>query len=223
MVVNPYDIGTRISIAGILCDTVRYCVDKKHLTYLGTFPVDISSMRVESIFRKIATDNGASGIYHPLWYSQMFLKAILRARCMAKSDYYEYFIDQPMELRKLVSNSWRFTPGMDRYDSYNYDAIENYWLDNFSERDISKITNFTNIFYKNIIESQPYYNKQLNNSVLLFNMDGININIFSLGDIRTYRFTELQEEVLKRPKINPCYDNTRPTLDIWEGVVVDDS
>ena len=123
----------------------------------------------------------------------------------------------------MVSNSWRFTPGVDKYDNYNYDAIENYWLESFSERDISKITNFTNVFYKNIIESQPYYNKQLNNSVLLFNMDGININIFSLGDIRTYRFTELQEEVLKRPKINPCYDNTRPTLDIWEGVVVDDS
>ena len=223
MFVHPYDIKTRMSVAGILCDTVRYMVDRKHLIFLGSYPVDINVLRIENIFRKVSINGGVDNIYSPLWYSQMYLKAIFRAKCMARSDYYEYFIDQPEGLRKLVSNSWRFTPGSDKYDNYNYDAIESTWLETLSDKDISRVTNSTNVAFKNIIEGQPFYNKQINNSVLLFNMDGNYIHLFTLGDIRTYRFTELQEEVLKRPRINPTYDHGRLTLDLWEGVIVDDS
>lgn len=208
----------RYHVAGLLYDTIRYGVDKKHLNYIGTSPIDIRLLEIESLFRNRLHIPGNT-IYSNLWYSYQFLKSIFRARSIAHSDQYPLFIGQPVELYNMsLSTMWRFTPGRSIADQHNYDDIESMWFDMFTDKEINKIRKNTDNYVEKYILSHPNYNQFYRNAVLLFNITQIDIQMFSLGDIRTYRFSEVRgEKVLSIPKYNSTFDTGCPTLDLWRG------
>lgn len=208
-------------LAPLLMETHKYNVPKEHLKYMGSYLICINFLRLESIFRKYALSKEVlEGV--PLLHSWNYIKAILRCKSAAQSDRFSLFIDQPAELRDIPHGlTWRFVPASGVEYRGNYDEIVNYWLDNMTDSDIRKVYVLTDRIFHNMLTSHPNYKQFYKDSVILFDIVGDNIHMYSLGDIKAYRYAELTEGVLKLPRWNRTFDHGRPTLDLWEGVVHD--
>lgn len=208
-------------LAPLIRETIRYGVDKKHLTYIGSYPICINMLRLERIFKRYALNYDVIEGF-PLPYSWSYLKAILRNKSATQSNNFSLFIDQPKELRDIpMELTWRFVPATSINYKGNYDEIVDYWLETMSDRDIRSVYGLTDKIFYNMLSSHPNYHQFFKNAVILFDIIKDTIHMFSIGDIQSYRYRELTDGILKLPKYNRTFDHGRPTLDLWEGVQID--
>ena len=188
-----------------------YNVNKRYVKQVFQVPIDIRFLQVENIIRKAI--NRKEGIQQaptltdliPLELSAYFIYNYIRSVTALKSDYRKLYVSPHMKTSGDLP-TWSFLePGKNyRVDS---DYIKNSsYGDYLTQEELSLLENI-------LVSIEEDLSNELTDKVILMEICGYTLNIYSLGSILEYRMLELDNAILKVPNGENCADyfNTRPS------------
>jgi hypothetical protein len=182
-------------IKTIAWDTFRYHVNQEELEFSGSLPIDIRLMIVESIFRRYNdTYDGNDDIFGGIFTSLAFVKEYIRAYIAASSPQPELFYKNTLAPKRGCCVS--------RYDAESIRGIVMDYVPDIDIIDNDKILRIMYDYCKSEMSNNMLWSKIFDNQVLLLDVHGPKLHVYSLGSIEAFRFKELTKPVIELNESN---------------------
>lgn len=192
-------------------EIAHFGVNKKFIKNVYQIPIDTRFLQIENIIQKAKDreygkqENFIFDKLIPLSNSFYFIFNFIRSIIAMSSDYESLFIS-PHSKMSGKSPTWSFLPPKNDCifrtsdNLIKHSNIGDYITD-------QEAANLEDLLAS--IEDDIVSNEELSNKVLLMEINGYIINVYSLGSILEYRMLELDNAILKLPKKYPTeYVNT---------------
>jgi hypothetical protein len=170
--------------------------------YLFTIPIDVRFIKIETLFRRFKHITGDYDIrdtnISPLVCTWSMFFKYFRCKAIEESDpiFFNLFREQDKRINQDTINSvpWKLYQYSDSTDIVN--ELRDEFMDIIPEEYHLDVIKFLEEIWD--IYFFPYM-PMLINQVLIFNIQNYDINVYTLGDIASYRYKESKRPVLHIP------------------------
>lgn len=189
-------MNKRFSNPLALDEVNRFRIAKKHIKFVGDIPIDVRLTKIESVLRAARASrqefDRIEGNLSPIICSCFMLMEYIRSRVAEESN--GYYI-RLYKRSNLIKNGWCFYQ-VDKGISIE-EYLEEKYLDILDNTSKSLVLKLLDDYWDSYIAPMLPY---IENNLIVFAIKDFDINIFTLGEIASYRYKESITDIFHVPE-----------------------
>lgn len=183
---------THPEVLNIAKETYKFRISPKDLKFIKYLPIDIRLIQVENILSKYTTTYSSITDVFNIWSSFGLIKEYIRVFIAGVSD-------NPMLFKKAEYRSHRGIQSccLSRYIGGETHLVLEDRVPNIHPYDAKRCIEILNQYILTELQEFIFWNTLIRNNVVVFDIgSNRNLELFSLGEIESFRYKELGRGVL---------------------------